>query len=212
MFVEQSLIFNDNTRVIYRFKSGKVLFYLVIPKNNRVNLCIDMEVFDDSNINSIKLGDSYACIVPILDVNIRNRIIMGDVNFMGGMDKYISECLNLSHKILTHNNISVDGTVYYNHVDGLEKFESFFGERYKDRVKVINEKKESILESNDVGLLNNQVQRTPVDIPMSSVNIDTLDDGTSGASNNRKEMGFVSYVLLGVVFAVLSLLFLYFIV
>ena len=206
--MEQRIVSQENNRYIYFIKEEQVGFYLIIPRALDVSLVLT--IIDNVNDEVIKqlscpVGQVYVC--PVVSSDMLAGLIQNQVNDYQAVDNIFSSALNLAHQILTYNRLNVSHSVYLKNHSVYTMFCSWFIKKYDGRVLLLNDEQKNldtnVQESNVTENIVNNV--TPVDTPVNDVSNDEVDVTQHGS------MGFVSYVLLGVVVAVLSLVFLYFI-
>lgn len=201
--MEQFEIDRKENRFIYLIKDANIQFYLVIPKNNRVSMILYIsDNVNNDNIKNIADFQDKVIVVPILNQNVIQYLKNFSTSYQQ-TDQYFSNLINAAYNILSHNNIIIDSKVYLNNNVLFGSFNNYFINRFNGRVEIINL---------NLSKLDSNVNDNP--------NLDVLDDINNGGivkedtnivANTIKEPGFVSYVLLGVLVAVLSLVFLYFI-
>lgn len=230
----QKQILKEQDRCIYQIQEDIFNFYIVIPSTYNVNLTLTLI----SNINSNKLFginkySNKVVVVPILDDKILMGIMQNQINYFEWLEKYFSSLINLAYKILVYNNIKVDSMVYFSSEKEYINFQNWFIARHQDRVlgfdmfnynSITVNNTNTLLEKNNINnsinvktdndesIESSKIEKTDNrDIPISSDDINNISKNEEASSINTKEPGFVSYVLLGVLVAVLSLVFLYYI-
>jgi len=216
--VEQIEIERKASRFIYLIKDTNIQFYLLIPNNNKVTMVLNIiDNINNEKIKNINDFNDKVLVVPVLNNNIINYL-KTPASIYNQADNYFSNLINISYKILTHNNIIVEPLVQLNNDLTYKDFNNYFANKFKGRVGLI-----SLNLFNNVTvqpqIINNQIQ-TPTPAPVKQEMPQNLDDIYNGEisikedvqsknTTNKKEPGFVSYVLLGVMIAILSLIFLY---
>lgn len=209
----QRMILKNQEKCIYEIEEGSLKFYMMIPNNSKVSLVISV-IKDPTDISIQKIiqDKSNVLVIPKISNDILDKLSTKDDNIYNYLDKYISNLINLSHKILVYNHLNVLNVVNFNSAD-YKDFQDWFIKKYEGRVQYINlvyeeeQKVSPVLE--DVKAIDNtmtlasSVEQSVMPTEFSSEDI----------SNNTLEpqgsFGFVSYVLLGVVAAVATLIFLY---
>ena len=214
--MEQLEIERTKTRFTYLIKDTNIEFYLIIPNNNRVSIVLNiMENVDNDKVKNIPDFMDKVLVIPVLNSNIINYLKTPMAAY-NQADNYFSNLINISYKILTHNRITVDALVYMNNNSVFSNFNNYFVNKFNGRVALIN-----------LNIQNNVAAPiTPPNVPINQEvpekkdlpqELDaiyneeiTLNSGDLPKNEtNKKEPGFVSYVLLGVMIAILSLIFLY---
>ena len=114
--------------------------------------------------------------------------------------------MNLSHQILSYNKLNVNQVVYLKNHPNYSVFCDWFSKKYSGRVRLIEEERVSV-SAPVVQKSNSTIEKQIVQTPVNENEVLGNDDQVT----REGSLGFVSYVLLGVVVAVLSLVFLYFI-
>lgn len=216
----QRMILRTQDRCIYEIEDNALKFYLMIPNSKEVFLTIGLfgEVTDESIQNIIQDKDRVI-VIPVIPQNILLSLEEnGEENF-SYLDKTLSHLINLSHQILVYNHIDVLECVYFGS-DSFPKFLNWFIQKYQGRVKLTNFQYASVYTAKPIPsdeqssfdhtmtLSAAQEIQSDATIKEDEVVLDdhSLEEKTSGS------LGFVSYVLLGVVAAVVSLVFLYLII
>ncbi len=225
--MNQSLVVKLNNTTIYLINDKNISYYLSIPNSstNKVNIAVNiMSGLNNSNISSIysKFDNPNICLIsPIFQDNVYGQILNLNEQAFSYADKCISYLINTVYKILSTNNIAIDSKIKLIKNNTYISFEEWFAKRYQDRV-------ETLIYQDNTNITNNpQTSNQPTPPIQSNSNItnheqekatsildDTQDIVTSTKEekptpNEQKDLGFVSYVLLGVVVAVVSLVILY---
>lgn len=188
-----------------------------------------LEVVTNELINYYKNLDNYniTLILPVFYDDILSRIItVNDMEKYQLLDKYLGEIFNSAYMLLTKNNIKVNSSIYVINNDSFKNFTNFFVSRYNNRIeyKTILEliKQNNEFHSYDVvetPSINFVVGKTgePTIEKTAEIELETFDsiikemDEKSKKNPLKKESnaGYVSYVLLGVIAFVVSLLLLW---
>ena len=110
----------------------------------------------------------------------------------------------------------VDLTVYLNNNQIFTSFNNYFVNKFNGRVVLTNLTKETVKnnipENQNIPVSNNIEEKEELPKNLDDIyneEITLKSDKTSKIETSKKEPGFISYVLLGVMIAVLSLVFLY---
>lgn len=213
----QRLVLKNPERCIYQIEESNMKFYMMIPNSLKVSLVLGLySKVDDEMIQRVVPDNGQVVVVPVVDISVLAGIQRNQENEFHYLDQYFANLINLSHKILVHNHIEVADIVYFASEE-YANFSDWFVVKYQGRVQktVLSMKvKESV--------------PVPEPVPQKVVSSETMTLGTASTeelvtpekamdqedniSNRPKEPGFVSYVLLGVVVAVISLVFLYLII
>ena len=175
-----------------------------------------MENPTDISIQKIIQDQDKVFVIPMIEQSILSSVLANQEQSFQYLDQYISSLINLSHQILIYNHLEVENVVYFNGEKFLA-FENWFIQKYQGRVagtKInyqANESVSSVIKEpdtidNTMTLAASIAQDEKVEMPSSTeVEIGEKEEQTH-------EFGFVSYVLLGVIVAVVSLVFLYLII
>ena len=226
----QKQVFRDQERCIYRIQESNMDFYMIIPNRNQLSLVLGlMNSVDDNKVSSISKMEDKVVIVPVLDEKVFVGIQQNQGAFFNYLDKYFSSLLNLSHRILTHNQLKLLNIIYFYSNIEYKNFRDWFIQKYQGRVQAIEISFDSVqsavmpemIVSSQQSIITSQPQPESVApvVDQSHV-VEKLQESPVVESTvseevvptPTKEPGFVSYVLLGVMVAVLSLVFLYFII
>lgn len=216
--MEQFEIERKNNRFIYLIKDTNLEFYLLIPNNPKVNMVLN--IMENVNNDIVKTIPDYldkVLVVPVLNNRVIEFLKTPSLSYEQS-DNYFSGLINMAYKILMHNNIKVDALIYLNNNPTFNNFNNYFVNKYNSKVSLIN------LQTTPVSTISNANQpTTPIvgetkeasnEIPKELDNIYNDEIVVKNTENNKsdtnkKEPGFISYVLLGVIIAVVSLVFLY---
>lgn len=213
----QRMILKTQDKCIYEIGEKNLKFYLLIPNAQKVFLTIClMENPTDVSIQKIIQEPNKVLVVPMVESNILSSVSLNQEEAFRYLDQYISELINLSHQILVYNHIEVENVVYFNSVL-FPNFEKWFIQKYQGRVASVkinyqsSEKVNPIIQEpdtidNTMTLAASISQNQGTDISLADEKKDTE------IQEKTHEFGFVSYVLLGVIVAVVSLVFLYLII
>ena len=215
--MEQRIVSQEQTKYIYWIKEKDNEFYLTIPQSKKVSLVLNMiNRIDDNIIKEIKEIKEKVIITPIIKQEIIDGIKQNSAEAFGKVDEILSNILNLSHKILTYNHLEVENYVYINENNEYTMFNTWFVKKYEGRVSLIKleQQKEQQIVKEPLFTTNTLEDTTPEinKKEQKPVQITETEDFSNHLEPERKDMGFVSYVLLGVVVAIASLILLYFII
>ena len=210
--MEQFEIERKATRFIYLIKDNNIEFYLLIPNNNKVSIVLNiMESINNDSVKNILEFMDKVIVIPILNSNIINYLKTPASSYEQA-DNYFSNLINLSYKILTHNKMVVDTLVYLNNDNKYQNFNNYFVSKFAGRVSLLtlNLENNSVSSSSDTSATPPLKQELPQGLDdIYNGEITLKESNPQKQDTNKKEPGFVSYVLLGVMIAVLSLIFLY---
>ena len=195
--MEQRIISQDGTKIICYIKENTYAYYLIIPASKKVNLLLNIvNNITDETIKQINSYPDKASIFPIIDQNILLGVSQNQAESFQALDNTLSEIINSSYQLLTYNHLEIDNNILLNKVGPYPTFYNWFINKYNGRVQLAEleliEKKEP----------QPQVQNTPTPPQVQE------QDGPI-EEQESKSLGFVSYVLLGVVAAIATLIFLY---
>ena len=213
----QRMILKTQDKCIYEIEEKNLKFYLLIPNTKKVFLTIClMENPTDVSIQKIIQEPNKVLVIPMVESNILSSVSLNQEEAFRYLDQYISNLINLSHQILVYNHMEVENVVYFNSVL-FPNFEKWFIQKYQGRVASVkinyqsSEKVNPIIQEpdtidNTMTLAASISQSQSADVPL----VD--EEKTPEVQENIHDFGFVSYVLLGVIVAVVSLVFLYLII
>ena len=231
--MERIVISQDTTQCIYLLKDTNLDFYLVIPNSRQVSIVLG--IFPDvteSIVKSLPKQTDKVIVIPIINNQILTSANHLDNVSFKYLDNVFSYLINVSYKMLTHNKIVVNNKILINNHSLYENFNNKYIEKYQGRVELFNLIDKSI--PTEVPTSNQNIFEpisatttipafTPKDPPFKdqiSKSNDNLEEEidpilydepviTSPDKEGKKDPGFISYVLLGVLVAVISLIFLY---
>lgn len=212
--MEQFEIERKEKRFIYLIKDTGLEFYILIPNNNKVSIVLNIiENINNDNVKNIPEFIDKVLVIPVLNSSIINYL-KTPASVYKEADNYFSNLINLAYKILTHNRIAVDPLVYLNNDNLYNSFNNYFVNKFAGRVNLLNISLQPTnipTEVNKIEVPNKEIKKDlPQDLDdIYNGEITLKETNVSKKDTNKKEPGFVSYVLLGVMIAVLSLIFLY---
>ena len=235
--MEQKIIYKNESQCIFLMKETNLDFYLIIPNNKELSILLGL--YPDMTDEGIKLlsnENDKAIVVPIVNGQILTNANHLDPTSFKYLDSILSYLINATYKILTHNKINVKQKILLNNNPIYENFNSKYLEKYQGRVDLYipTPPQNNTQQTTQQGIDFNQnlftaqsaptekQTFTPTEEPFRPKNssIDELDDSvepflydepvvSSSEVKEGHEPGFVSYVLLGVLVAVITLVFLY---
>ena len=212
--MEQFEIERKGTRFTYLIKDNNIEFYLIIPNNNRVSIVLNiMEAINNDKVKNIPEFMDKVLVIPVLNQNIINYLKTPASSY-NQADNYFSNLINTSYKILTHNKITVEPLVYLNNDTLFSNFNKYFVNKFNGRVSLIelNLQSSNSVKQENVEVSPVMTQKQELNSELDNIYNDEIvlkEDKPKKDNVNKKEPGFVSYVLLGVIIAVASLVFLY---
>lgn len=211
--MNKRVIEQNPNRNIFLIQDGKLSFYLIIPNSYVMNITIGL--FENINDEAIKLIPNHkdkAIVVPVVNNQILSRMNVIGSNEYNYMDKLISYLINTSYNILSRYQWKINNEIYLNQNVSFTNFNNEYLKNKRGRVFPIDlfPKEEVKVEAPVVNNVaeNNIVNNQNVDMPTEVMNEAPLQEEFTPKKRVR-EPGFVSYVLLGVIVAVMSLVFLY---
>ena len=225
--MEQRKMLELNKHDIYLLSDNNIAFYISIPKVmefNSVNISIDLkDNFDKININKndiVYVKDELANIYQDIDsenITLITPIFYNDIlqriktepkeGLFSYLDKCLSYIINNAHKVLVENNIQVNSKIVIVKNDKFANFINWFSARYSSRVDT---KQYSELLGDFTSIIPVVNTDNIISVPTEKVSAD--NNSVSGVQTNLKEShstGFISYVLLGVIGIVITLVILY---
>ena len=203
-FMEQVVVEKSGTRFIYLIKDNNIQFYLIIPNNNKVSMVLNiMENVGDERVKKIVEFNDKVLVIPVLNSSIISYLKNDSLQY-NQADNYFSNLINKVYNILAHNNITVNNKVYLNNDLEFSGFNNYFVNKFKGRVDLISLELNGVLDKNEGSIF----QTPSVLDSIYNEDISTTSKNPEMIGKNH-EPGFVSYVLLGVFVAILSLVFLY---
>lgn len=229
--MEQKIIYKTEERCIFFMKDTNLDFYLVIPNNKQVSIVLGIfPNITEQVIKTLPTEKDKAIVIPVINEQILTSANHLDPTSFKYIDSVFSYLINISYKILTHNNLTVNQKILLNNHSLYENFNQKYIEKYQTRVelynlfqKTTNTPNKNIFES--IPQSDPKPEFKPVEPPFTPkpTNNNKADDLeevidpilydepviTSPEKKDSHEPGFVSYVLLGVIVAVISLVFLY---
>ena len=191
-----------------------------------------LEVVTNELINYYKNLDNYniTLILPVFYDDVLNRIrVVDDMEIYQKLDRYLGYIFNTAYAFLTKNNIKVNNSIYVINNDSFNKFTNWFVARYNNRIEyktILDLVKENgtysnynVIETPNINFVVGKDEEPTIDKTV-EMELETFDsfardvmptDNNKKAVKNRKDTssGFVSYILLGVITFVVSIVLLY---
>lgn len=226
--MEQKIILKNEEQCIYLMKETNLDFYVIIPNKKEVSILLGLfPNITEQIVKTMPKESDKAIVIPVI-----NEQILTNANHLDGpsikyLDGILSYLINFSYKLLTHNNIKVNQKILLNNHTSYINFNTQYIEKYQGRVELydltpkknpntpIFEPKEELptkeFKPVEPPFNNNQTPSRNTDDLEELVDPILYDEPviTSPEKKDFKEPGFVSYVLLGVLLAIISLVFLY---
>lgn len=231
--MEQKLISKTEEQCIYLMKETNLDFYLIIPNNKQVSIVLGLfPDITDSMIKTLPKEKDKALVVPVISTQILTSANHLDTTSFKYLDSVLSYLINTVYKILTHNNLIVNSKILLNNHSSYENFNQKYLEKYQDRVELYNLIPKTVEQPTTNQSIfgpapqpvSEQPAFKPVQPPFQQPTINNTSDAieesiepilydepaiSSPEKKDNREPGFVSYILLGVLVAVISLVFLY---
>lgn len=221
--MNKTLVASINEQNIYYINDKNVPFYILIPKNNRVSIVLNL--VDDVNMIKIENKDishlseeikkiynkfsfdDIAVVTPIFDSNLLEQIkLNNDGNSFMYLDKFMGYLINTVYSFLKSNNMNVDNIIKFSNNVNYKDFNEWFIKKYGGRVVLVNYVESLDSGSNENNSSGNVIANEALE---GAIDFSSNTNEDINRVNNTKEPGFVSYVLLGVIVAVVSLVILY---
>lgn len=230
--MEQRIIEKNMNQCIYFMRETNLDFYLIIPNTRRVKIVLGVfEEVNDNFVKKIPFHSDKAIVIPVIQKNILDQANTVGTQSFRYLEQVLSFLINTSYKLLTYNHVEVDSQVLFHYNSQYEMFHQNFLATHQGRVAAIElfprtaplvnesvpaptiQQQEPKASLEGVTLSDIPVQSSVIDNSTSNVNDNTVNnkENIENVQVMTREPGFVSYVLLGVLVAVLSLVFLYFI-
>lgn len=231
MFMNKTLVANLEDKRIFLISDNNISFYIGIPNDAKATIVLDL--LDDissiafsnnmeqltnnvTNIYSrINFKDS-AVVMPVIDNNILEQVkLNNNSQVFSYLDKVMGYLINHAYSVLKENGKEVNSNIKLTNNRAYSSFNSWFVNKYNGRVSLVDYLNAPVNrfdeeEKNDV--------KDNVNLEMDTKVADSILENTQSLDNTQgnnvyhdeaREPGFVSYVLLGVIVAVVSLAILY---
>ena len=225
------LITNIDNRNIYLITEDKISFYLNMPiteikdvsmainlldTTNQINLEVNNSEKIKEEITNVYNGYHYNDVVivtPVIDSNITEQLkLNNNEQIFLYTDKYISYLINQAYSLLATEGIKVNNVIKINNNKSYNDFLTWFVKKYEGRVELVEYTKNSLNNFNTNNTTNEEMKE---DISIANQvlddtnSMDAVEDEDSLLDDEPRDPGFVSYVLLGVIVVVVSLVILY---
>ncbi len=231
MFMNKTLVANLEDKRIFLISDNNISFYIGIPNDTKVTIVLNL--LDNTNsinssnnmeeltnniksiYNKINFKDS-SVVTPVMDNNILEQVkLNNNAQIFNYLDKVMGYLINHAYSILKENGKEVNNSIKLNNNRSYEAFNDWFVKKYNGRVSLVNYLNAPVNrfdeeEKNDI--------KDNVNLEMDTKVADSILENTQSLDNvqenkvyhdEAREPGFVSYVLLGVIVAVVSLAILY---
>ena len=220
--MNKTLILQLSKHNIYLISDNNIAFYISIPKTEEyksTNISIDIkDNFDKININKndmIYVKDelmkiyqdidieNITLVIPIFYNDILERIKNTPTEELYSyLDKCISYIINNAYKTLVSEQIQVNSKIIIIKNEKFENFIDWFSQRYSSRVDT-KQYAELIEEFTSIipVISTNNIKEVPTE--------KTIQTEGNIPINEKNSPGFISYVLLGTIGIVLTLIILY---
>ena len=214
--MEQKVIERNQEQCIFLIRESNIDFYLVIPNCKKVHIVLG--VFLDVTVDFIKSipkQNDKALVIPVLNRQFLEQIHNGQVQNYASLDNVLSFLINTSYQILTYNHIEVETQILLHNNADFISYNQQFVSKYQGRVQLIDLLPKEVIQPEEVissVSVDPPVHENVLQSDVSNIMPDSMEENQEQLSPNLREArepGFVSYVLLGVLVAVISLVFLY---
>lgn len=232
--MERRVILQTAEQCIYLVKDTNLDFYMVIPNSKRVSIVLGL--FPDMNeadVKTLPKDTDKVIVIPVINSQILTNANHLDTVSFKYLDSVLSYLINATYKILTHNRLEVEKKILLNNHSLYSNFNDKYIEKYQGRVELYN----LIQKQDRTPVMSNKEIFEPVsattviptfkpsepmfkNVTTENKVTDSIEDEiepilydepviSSSDASDSKDSGFISYILLGVLVAVISLVFLY---
>ena len=185
-----------------------------------------LDVVTNELINYYKNLDNYnvTLVLPVFFDDMLSRIItVDDMEKYLAVDRYLGEMINSAHRLLTKNNIKVNSNIYIINNDSFRKFTNWFVARYNNRIEyktILELVKENdnfsnynVIETPNINFVIGKNEEPNIE-KTAEIELETFENIVREIEDKPKKIvpkkdssngGFVSYILLGVIAFVVSL-------
>ena len=229
--MNQTVIGNVLNKNIYLVSDKNISFYISVPNEDKTSIVINLvdnanaidisrENANDitSKINEIYSNfnyDNIAVVTPVINDQITQQVKNNEPRYVSYLNKVLGYLINISYRYLKDNGKEVYAQIKLNNNESYKDFNDTFISLYKDRVELVNynniplnrfenTNEENTKKTNEEALANT----TTIALDDAYKEIEEEKEDVKRLTKKR-EPGFVSYVLLGVIVAVISLVMLY---
>ena len=231
--MKETLICSLEKHHIYYFNDSNVSFFMLTPYKEYTDTNISirlksnydtydltknsLEVVTNELINYYRNLDNYniTLILPVFYNDVLNRIrVVDDMEIYQKLDRYLGYIFNTAYAFLTKNNIKVNNSIYVINNDSFNKFTNWFVARYNNRIEyktILDLVKENgtysnynVIETPNINFVVGKDEEPTIDKTV-EMELETFDSFARDVTSS----GFVSYILLGVITFVVSIVLLY---
>lgn len=202
--MEQRIVSKDEGKYVYWIKNNDDVFYLTIPVTRKASLVLNLlSNVDDNVIGTVREEKDFIIVTPVLSYESVMGLKQNSAEVFGDVAESLARDINLSYKILTYNKIELNGVIQLNPNQEFAGFSNWFINKHGGKVifKEVNRQEEMVSSP----IVETQTVSAPQPVE------EGIQENEGAPVVREKSLGFVSYVLLGVVVMIASLLFLYFI-
>lgn len=232
--MERRVILQTAEQCIYLVKDTNLDFYMVIPNSRKVSIVLGL--FPDVTENDVKTlpkDNDKVVVIPVINSQILTNANHLDTVSFKYLDNVLSYLINSTYKILTHNRLEVEKKILLNNHSLYSNFNDKYIEKYQGRVELYNliqkQSSEPVMSNKEIfepvsattvipafkpsepmfkNVTNDNKTTDSIEEEIEPILYDEPVVKSSDVKDN-KEPGFISYILLGVLIAVISLVFLY---
>ena len=209
------------TNIVLRLKGNYQSYDL--NKNSLENVTNEL-------VNYYKSIDNYnvTLILPIFYDDILDRIrIVEDLELYQKLDSYLGSIFNNAYSFLTRNHIKANSNIYIINNDSFKTFTNWFVSRYNNRIEyktILELVKQSdnfsnynLVETPSINFVVGKNEPPTIE-KTAEIEVETFDNYVKNIDKEEKKViersrvgsaGFVSYILLGIITFVISMLLLF---
>lgn len=231
--MNQTLVGNINNQNVYLINDEKVPYYISVPNEKTATIVINLPDNPDK-INTAKnslteipniIKEMYsklsregsAIITPVIDSKIMEQVKLNtDPKCVSFLNQAIGYIINKAYSTLKQNGKEIFKNIKLNDNVTYKIFNNRFQSLYNDRIELVkydNNVTNINTPQTNIPNIQNIQNEEPTIANTTTIPLDDaykeLEVENPKVKTRTKEPGFVSYVLLGVIVAVLSLIGLY---
>ena len=236
--MNQMVIGNILNRNIYLINDKNISFYISVPNEEKaaivINLIDNANEIDISNGNAHNVTnkineiyskfnyDNIAVVTPVINNQITEQVKNNAPQYVSYLNKVLGYLINISYRYLKDNGKEVYEQIKLNNNESYKDFNTKFVSMYNNRVELVNYNNPPAnkIENTNMPIVENTSieQNENSNEELANTTTIPLDDAYKEIEQEKenvkkltrkREPGFVSYVLLGVIVAVISLVVLY---
>ena len=237
--MKETLIYKLNKHNIYYISTPSYGFYILVPFTDYTDTNIVLRLkgnyqsydLNKNSLESVTEDYNVTLVLPIFYDGILDRIrTVEDLVLYQRLDGYLGNIFNNAYAFLTKNNIKVNSNIYIINNDSFKTFTNWFVSRYNNRIEyktILELVKQSdhfnsydMVETPSINFVVGKNEEPKLDKTVeietetfNSMTRDIVDTESKKKetfqSNKKNNAGFVSYILLGVVSFVVSMLLLF---